>query len=167
MYAAGDDTSLNGVRFTCRRPGSLDFYGSIDSEPGPWGYWSKPYECLRSSGHESFIIKFALKVEPRRGNFRDDSAANNIKFQCRPMESRREYLIEGVGGPWGTYGEWSGSCPLRSAICGLQTKVASPRGPGDDTALNDVRFFCCNDRLVYRSCAASVSNKDAEEQSND
>ena len=147
MYGGGDDTSMNGLRLTCLRPGSLEFFGTISSEPAPWGTWSKPYDCQRSSGFESFLTKFSLKVEPRRGNFRDDSAANNIKFMCRPLDSTREYVVESLGGPWGRFGAWSGSCGMRSAVCGIQTKVASPRGPGDDTGLNDVRFFCCNDHL--------------------
>ena len=150
MYAGGDDTSMNGLRMTCVTPGSLDFFGTISSESAYWGSWSKPYSCRRASGYESFFTSFSLKVEPRRGNFRDDSAVNSIKFMCRPLDGQRDYVVEARGGPWGTYSGWSGQCGLRSAICGVQTKVASPRGPGDDTGLNDMRFFCCNDQYFHR-----------------
>ncbi|VDI46185.1 Hypothetical predicted protein, partial [Mytilus galloprovincialis] len=47
-------------------------------------------------------------------------------------------------GPYGSYGEWSDACPVNSAICGIKTKIHSNQGEGvDDTALNDVKFFCC------------------------
>lgn len=48
-------------------------------------------------------------------------------------------LLVGDGLSWGRFGLWSKSCN----ICGLQTKVEPPRGLRNDTALNNVQFFCC------------------------
>ncbi|KAK2850869.1 hypothetical protein Q5P01_007145 [Channa striata] len=79
-----------------------------------------------------------LCVEPPQGRG-DDTAANNIKFMC----SGSGVQLEGNGLSWGSWGSWSLKC-CRGAICGLQTRVEGPQGDEDDTALNDVQFFCCN-----------------------
>ncbi|KAH3807614.1 hypothetical protein DPMN_135960 [Dreissena polymorpha] len=50
------------------------------------------------------------------------------------------------GGRWGSWSpNWSNTCPEHSGICGITTKIESPQGLGDDTSLNDVKFFCCDD----------------------
>ncbi|KAL3837152.1 hypothetical protein ACJMK2_022530, partial [Sinanodonta woodiana] len=70
----------------------------------------------------------------------DDTAANYVKFMCRDIKSdRHQYeLVHPPGqGNWGDYGGWSESCPVNSAICGIQTLVEEPQCNGDDTGLND------------------------------
>jgi hypothetical protein len=76
---------------------------------------------------------------------KDDTAANYVKFKCRCRCGRTYELVKPPGhGLWGTWGAWSNQCPNRTAVCGIQTKVEKARGKfRDDTALNDVRFFCC------------------------
>ncbi|KAI4887794.1 hypothetical protein NFI96_024752 [Prochilodus magdalenae] len=99
-----------------------------------WGIWTSIEWC-----EFGMLTSFQLQVEPHQGRIRDDTAANNIKFRC---SQDTEELI-GNGTSWGEWGDWSESCEGK-AICGIQTKVEEPQGLGDDTALNDVRFFCCD-----------------------
>ncbi|XP_053572109.1 vitelline membrane outer layer protein 1 [Bombina bombina] len=126
----GDDTALNGIRLHCVDRENNQKQNTITSKEGPWGYWSSTFWCL-----DSHLISFSLRVEPPQGDG-DDTAANNIRFTCL-----NNHNIEGSGHSWGTYGPWSLNC--KDGICGIQTKVEDSQGRGDDTALNDVQFYCC------------------------
>lgn len=100
--------------------------------PRRWGAWSEPLWCPR----RGFLVAFSLRVEAPE-TYGDNTAANNVRFRCSDGTE-----LEGPGLTWGDFGEWSKPCP--KGMCGLQTKVEQPRGLWDDTALNDVRFFCCS-----------------------
>ncbi|KAK9954916.1 hypothetical protein ABG768_014830 [Culter alburnus] len=146
MYAAGfslrveepshvmyDDTSLNGIRLHCVYPseGSYELYATIESDVGHWGQWTDIKWC--PSG---FLKAFQLRVESAQGNG-DDTAANNIRFSCSDG-----VVLTGDGTGWGDWGDWSSACGGRG-ICGIKTRVESPQGSGDDTALNDAQMYCC------------------------
>ena len=85
----------------------------------------------------SYLTAFQLKVSPN-GNETDNTAANNIQFLC---SNGRE--ISGAGNNKGFWGDYSDECV--EGICGIETRVRPGGGfPVDNTALNDVRFTCCN-----------------------
>nr|XP_006014515.2 PREDICTED: vitelline membrane outer layer protein 1 homolog [Latimeria chalumnae] len=131
----GDDTTLNGIRLHCSKYNRLSSNPqthTIESGSRPWGSWSMDAWCP-----DGYLTAFQLKVEQVEGEG-DDTAANNLKFRCSIG-----HIIEGHGGPWGGYGSWSHLCS-DGGICGLQTKIERPQKAGDDTALNDVRFYCCS-----------------------
>lgn len=103
----------------------------MESQSGRWGAWSEPQWCPGGG----FLVAFSLRVEvPTTPG--DNTAANNVLFRCSDSTE-----LEGPGLAWGDFGDWSEPCP--KGMCGLQTKIERPRGLRDDTALNDVRFFCC------------------------
>ncbi|XP_058040088.1 vitelline membrane outer layer protein 1 homolog [Ahaetulla prasina] len=130
---ASDDTSLNGIRLFCSTEQTSNIMYTVESEPGEYGHWSGIRWCPRNG----ILRSFQLKVEPEQGAG-DDTAVNNIRFRCS-----NGLQIEEAGGPFGEYSEWSTPCE-RGGICGLQTKQEHYQGFFiDDTALNDVRFFCC------------------------
>uniref|UniRef100_H3ALL4 Vitelline membrane outer layer 1 homolog n=1 Tax=Latimeria chalumnae TaxID=7897 RepID=H3ALL4_LATCH len=126
---AGDDTALNGIRLLCSSSTGIAY--SVESDIGLFGDWSYINWCPLG-----YLKAFQLRVEPPQGIL-GNTAANNIKFRCSSGP-----IIEAPGLTWGEYDAWSNTCA--GAICGLQTKQEPYQGIGDDTALNDVRFFCCN-----------------------
>ncbi|XP_059375713.1 vitelline membrane outer layer protein 1-like [Carassius carassius] len=133
----GDDTALNGIRLHCVYTAngvasSYTNYATVGSDVGSWGVWRDIKWC--PSG---FLTAFQLKVEKPQGSG-DDTAANNIQFKCSSGSS-----LLGEGTKWGDWGGWSQTCQGKG-ICGIKTRVEIPQGRGDDTALNDVRMYCCN-----------------------
>ncbi|CAM4663479.1 unnamed protein product [Leuciscus chuanchicus] len=133
---AGDDTALNGIRLHCvdrsKGASSINDYTSIESDVGKWGVWTDIKWC-----NSGYLTAFQLRVESRQGAG-DDTAANNIKFTCTGVN-----YLEGDSTAWGDWGNWSPTC-MGKGICGIQTRIEAPQGIGDDTALNDVRMFCCD-----------------------
>ncbi|XP_067279294.1 vitelline membrane outer layer protein 1-like [Pseudorasbora parva] len=129
----GDDTALNGIRLLCAdwSKGVLRDMIPIESHSGFWGDWTNVKVC--PSG---YLTAFQLRVEGRQ--LGDDTAANNVRFRCSDGAA-----LEGDGTSWGDWGKWSPTCWGRG-ICGIMTKVEDRQGDGDDTALNDVRMYCCD-----------------------
>ncbi|CAN8180734.1 unnamed protein product [Coccothraustes coccothraustes] len=124
----GDDTGLNGVRLLC------DKAGEVTSSEGPRGAWSRPESCPPGQR----LVSFRLRVEEPRGLW-DDTAANAMAAICSGGS-----LLEGRGGPQGTWGNWSVPCPPGAGVCGLRTRLEPPQRGGDDTGLNDVELYCCS-----------------------
>ena len=85
-----------------------------------------------------YMNAFQLKVSPN-DNETDNSAVNNIRFRC----SVNNFEISGIGNGRGYWGDYSDTC--EAGICGVETRV-QPQGSllVDNTALNDVRFTCCD-----------------------
>ncbi|KAG7167755.1 Vitelline membrane outer layer protein 1-like 2, partial [Homarus americanus] len=130
----GDNTAANGLILPCRQQGG-ELRTSISSTVGDFGTWREPVTCPIPE----YIHKFQLRVETE--NAFDDTAVNDIKVTCTHYP---EDVLDGGGETWGVWGDWA-SCPDDSAVCGIQTKVEPYLGVvDDDTALNDVRLFCCN-----------------------
>ncbi|KAK3577441.1 hypothetical protein CHS0354_032292 [Potamilus streckersoni] len=165
-----DDTGLNAISLRCQPLSISRDVGDITSEEGGWGTWIGWTMCnFDNKSERTFLTSFSLQVEVNQDNdykdmsmwkervknkfSGDDTAADFVKFMCRDFNSNsqeRELSHPPGHGAWGSYGDWSQSCPLNSAICGIQTKVEPFQGDGslfggDDTALNDVQFICCND----------------------
>ncbi|XP_045118100.1 vitelline membrane outer layer protein 1-like [Portunus trituberculatus] len=139
---SNDDTSMNGIQLYCRLPmdaghdglpprkGAREF--SITSNVARWGNWRGMRSCT-----EGLLTGLKMKSEEDQGFFVDDTAANDLEMQCNHSTT----TLNGGGNHWGFYSSWA-TCPEGWAICGLMTRVEAESAT-DDTALNDVRMYCC------------------------
>ncbi|KAF1639873.1 Vitelline membrane outer layer protein 1, partial [Eudyptes chrysocome] len=118
-----DDTALNSICLHCQDDSTFLCLLFIR-----WGTWTSFQVCP-----VGYLISFSLRTEKSQGGG-DDTAANNIHFRCSDAT-----VLVGDGLARGRFGPWSKSCN----ICSLQTKVEPSQGLQDDTALNNVKFFCC------------------------
>ncbi|XP_067232584.1 vitelline membrane outer layer protein 1-like [Chanodichthys erythropterus] len=136
-----DNTALNGIRLYCVSQ-TKDLLDSnedtfVQSDVGSWGEWTDAKWC--PSG---FLTAFQLRVQSAQ-KLQDNTAANNIRFKCSQGEGT-DLLLQGDGTDRGEWGDWSPLCQGKG-ICGIRTRVEEPQGYlRDDTALNDVRMYCCD-----------------------
>ncbi|XP_063420137.1 vitelline membrane outer layer protein 1 homolog [Mytilus trossulus] len=136
-----DRSELNAIEIICGSRGSYLCGDRASSGQQKWGNWTGEALCPANT----FLTAFSLQVDPYDVD-KDSTGVNYIRFRCRYFNG--EFIAEDLTyppgiGPFGTYGEWSDTCSINSAICGLQTKIEAPQGEDDDTALNDAKFFCC------------------------
>ncbi|KAK3866615.1 hypothetical protein Pcinc_027865 [Petrolisthes cinctipes] len=129
--ALDDDTSLNAIKLFCHTPDGMHT-GEVTSSTFNRGSWTGAHIC------SSLITGYDIKVQPEERAL-DNTAANALRMYC----DGGDYL-EAPGNKWG---DWLGPshCRTGMAVCGLMTRVDEDQGTfGDDTALNDVRFLCCD-----------------------
>ena len=54
-----------------------------------------------------------------------------------------EFTVSGVSLSGASWGEWSGECPLGTAVAGIQTIYEPYQGEfSDDTAVGGIKMFC-------------------------
>ena len=68
--------------------------------------------------------------------WRDDSAANGLKFECTDGQ-----VLSPGNGFWGLWSNMK-TCPEGDVVYGLKTAVEPEQGYQDDSALNRVKFLC-------------------------
>ncbi|XP_043922142.1 vitelline membrane outer layer protein 1-like [Protopterus annectens] len=107
---------------------------------GEWGNWTWIDMCPEGS----YATGFSLKVEEYRGAS-DDTALNGIRLFCSTAEGSK-YTVESNVGRYGTWTQitW---CP-RGALTKFQLKVEPSQGVLDDTAANNVKFYCNNGAII-------------------
>jgi Vitelline membrane outer layer protein I (VOMI) len=133
---SGDDTALNAISLGCYNKTTGAFTGWISDQVGPWGTWGAAMMCTGATVANP-ITGGALRSEAVQGSG-DDTSANAASARCKDGTT----IKPAAKTSWGT---WSTTrvCPSGTAVCGLQTRVESSQGSGDDTALNGYQLMCC------------------------
>jgi len=138
-----DDTALNGVKLLCVDSSGFAT-GEATSFIGGYGHWKNHLKCQPHGGYNvSYIhdVQFRSEHETRiDANSRhvDETAGNNLNGACLGGDT-----LVGDGESFGIWSHYV-RCPTNSAICGLKTQVESSQGMSDDTALNQITFYCCS-----------------------
>ncbi|XP_063050532.1 vitelline membrane outer layer protein 1 homolog [Engraulis encrasicolus] len=107
---------------------------------GSWGSWSGVRQCPPGT----YATGFSLKVEKKLGPNGDDTALNGIMLHCTGLTSAT-ISSEMCWGDW-THAQY---CPSGSRLMSFQLRVERHLGGnGDDTAANNVRFFCTDGTML-------------------
>ncbi|WP_420876248.1 hypothetical protein [Pseudomonas kermanshahensis] len=140
QQGSGDDTAMNGLWLVCKgATGGAEHV--IQSGMGDWG---KPVEPTQKCPAGEFLFSYELREEPHRGPNHDDTSANGLRFGCRPYGSDQEIPSGTPLSQPGFWGDWRprSKCGGKSLIVGVETLIEPAKSDNDDTAMNDVRFFC-------------------------
>ncbi|XP_053319897.1 vitelline membrane outer layer protein 1-like [Spea bombifrons] len=111
----------------------------------PWGSWGRIEWC--PEGH---VAKgFSIKAEESQGGG-DDTAVNGIRLLCSPRSSSHpESTITSGEGKWGS---WTSPLRCRTGyLVVFSLKVERPQGPGDDTAVNNIKFRCSDNGVIEQT----------------
>ena len=125
-----DDTALNSIKLVCAN------HEEVYSGEGPWGRWGLNVYCPK----KAYLNGFKIKVEPPQGDG-DDSATNGVIMFC---SDGTELNVQNEG----KWGSWNGPfmCPEEKHICGFGQQIEPEMGKKDDTALNNILFYCCSSK---------------------
>ncbi|XP_009862848.1 PREDICTED: vitelline membrane outer layer protein 1-like [Apaloderma vittatum] len=150
ILAVGDDAALNGIHLLCTdgtvtesSMGKAATSGDPEGKPAQWYLHRHPYPLGRWLPvllEEVIEVPLATKcggLGKRCSICVMTQQPTRLRFTCTDGTK-----LEGLGVLGDHFGAWSSTC-TSEPICGLQTKVEEPPGIGDDTALNDIRVFCC------------------------
>ena len=152
---AGDDTAANAICIICNE------WEEQCSTKGLWGAW-KAFKCPEGS----YLTGWRQNVEANKGwgLLADDTALNNVEYECRDLESWTvTKKLMGNGYDWGSWTRFK-RCPRDQFICGVDTRVAPHYH--DDTSLNDIHHRCCkanfSKKKMVKMFAMMASKKKAK-----
>lgn len=137
-----DDSSLNAVELSCRKPSDDTVSkNSISHGSGKYGTWGNYKDC--PSGY--YVVAFKTQLEALSAS--DKSGVNKVMLLCRNDEGRTHTVVSD-GTDWGTWGDWSTSCPLGSGVCSMDScydnyKMNAHNGNSDKVGLVTLNFRCC------------------------
>ncbi|OXA44353.1 Vitelline membrane outer layer protein 1 [Folsomia candida] len=129
-----DNTGINGFALLCKEANGFPVHSHPSSRIGPWGEW---IECHCPAAPFNYLTGFKLCSLPPQGDS-DDVAAFGFDMECSISKVHTCIYKANV---------FCGnliSCPKEyPRICGIRTQVEATWIIGDDTALNNVKFYCC------------------------
>lgn len=109
-----------------------------------WGTWQPWVFC--PAGMFAHGVK--IRVQKDQGPAGDDTGVNNIALLCDYPGSYNEVTAVVIpDAPGNTQGTWGRAILCHGRVTGFQLRVEEPLpGNGDDTATNNIRIFCDDDR---------------------
>lgn len=125
------------VLFALAIYGTTSISGTVITSPQitNWGDWGPWQYCPPGR----YVEAFQLNTEPKL-TIGDDTALNGIRLFCGDAKNPDTAVITSSMGPFGEWGKVF-SCS-QGTLYGFQMRVEPFQGSGDDTASNNIRFFC-------------------------
>jgi len=110
-----------------------------------WGSW---YDWDNCTDDDTYVVGMRLKVEAPQGMFSDDTAVNGVRFYCRNINTFNgtwSKVVESKSDVWGSWGN-DIICHSGRIATGFQMRTQPSQSILDDSAANNLRLFCGNDR---------------------
>ncbi|OXA45273.1 Vitelline membrane outer layer protein 1 [Folsomia candida] len=137
--STNDHTGINGIALLCAFRDGRPSPWTPTSSVAPWGEWK---DCNCPEGRDYYLEGFQLCTLPPQGSG-DDISAFAFYMVCHTFGVHYCLHKANLGDQ---YCSDLIMCPQEyPRICGIRTQVEDPPWyvHTDDTALNNVDFFCC------------------------
>jgi hypothetical protein len=133
-------TDITGLQKFYGKPKRSGWVARRTVSNGYWGSWSSVDYCPSSSWASSY----RLRIESDQGDG-DDTSLNAVSLTCKTKSGTSAGTITPHSGLWGSWSSWSSSCATGHAMTQANMLVEPWQGSGDDTAGNDIHFYCNSD----------------------
>jgi hypothetical protein len=131
-------SDLGGVRSDYRE--TLEVYGGV------WGNWKGMAMCPAGYYGNGYQIRVEDPIDG------DDTAMNAVQLNCVNPQGQSK-VISSHDGVWGGWKGWN-YCPTGKYLTGVNMRFEDP--DGDDTAGNDLGFFCGDERTGLHGGGAAL-----------
>lgn len=121
-----------------------DFVKSQQLNSGLWGSWTSTRYCPPNTR----VVGYRMRVEGGQGSG-DDTALNAVELRCMDDYGNLS-KVSAHDGLYGSWGDWA-FCANGSVVVGGTVRFEGNRGGGDDTAANNLKVRCSDNKEVQAS----------------
>jgi Vitelline membrane outer layer protein I (VOMI) len=138
-----DDVSVTALDISCLDRATGQFTGyRMDHEfslNNSANGWYNPGVCAWPNKP---LVGGRMLLEAPVGSSADDTSTNGLKISCRGDNNEIDLPRATSFGTWRS----KVTCPSGTAVCGIATRMEGTAlvGSRDDTAINGLRYACCN-----------------------
>ena len=136
-----------------------------DETDGHWGDWGKIEECPPGQYAYGYALKSEQQIYEVNGVQGDNTAINAVKLLCRSPGANADdsTQITSTEGEWGEYSSFVECDNMNdNPMIGFTMRLESIQGPGDDTAANELHFFCKDNQRITADASTTFGDWTAD-----